>query len=79
MIKIPHDGMGYNNFENCCSILLVFSEFSVLNPNLEIYIKMSRLLLDVMIHVKIRQERKLQQRKQNPVAVVVLQQIQQQH
>ena len=71
--------MGYNNFENYCSILFVFSEFSVLNPNLEMFIKMSRLLLDVMIHVKIRQERKLQQRKQNPVAVVVLQQIQQQH
>ena len=77
MIEIPHDGMGCNNY---CSILLVFSgEFSVLNPNLEMFIKMSRLLLDVMIHVKIRQERKLQQRKQNPVAVVVLQQIQQQH
>ena len=71
--------MGYNNFENYCSILFVFSEFSVLNPNLEMFIKMSRLLLDVMIHVKIRQERKLQQRKQNPVAVVVLPQIQQQH
>ena len=72
MIKIPLDGMGYNNH---CPILLVFSgKFSVLNPNLEMFIKMSRLLLDVMIHVKIRQERKLQQRKQNPVAVVVLQQ-----
>ena len=62
------------------TVQFVFSgEFSVLNPNLEMFIKMSRLLLDVMIHVKIRQERKLQQRKQNPVAVVVLPQIQQQH